>query len=337
MKKSETAEKKAGAKGRGLKYAVAIIAALALIAAVTVLLRFAGKGFLQRPYDASQPTAQKFAKIARWIPPNAEFDVSVDVQKALADAALRDRLASLVKGQDGVASDFVSALLERQSVVGMLMLVGTLGDTGAEPAVAVVAQGGFDEKSFIPAIRAALAAGRSGIAAEELGGRKLYAESDARDPFGFVVLDREHIAVGSRASLVALFAGPPSVAPKTLDVVDAVVFGRFTFGPRLIGLLPQGFAPVTKIEFASTDGKSVSAKIDGGSVEKAQDVRMFLEGIRALLLLQEEGNPALEGILKGVAIDNSEGSVTIACEILPLLDLWVPTNEPAPTPEGTDE
>ncbi|HPQ80260.1 MAG TPA: hypothetical protein PLZ86_00860 [bacterium] len=327
MKKNEPAERSRKSKAKGIKYAVGILVSLAVIAAAVVLLRFFGKDLLQWRYDASQPTSQKFAKIARWIPAGAEFEVAVDVQKALSKAGLREKLASLSQGQDGVAADLLSALLERQSSVGMLMMVGMLGEPGSKPAVAVVAQGSFDEKNFIPAIRAALVAGRSGISYEKIGGRKLYAESDARDPFGFMILDRMHIAVGTRASLSALFSGPPSDAPRTLEVPDAVLFGRFSFGPRLLALLPNDLSPVARIDFASVDGTKVSAKIEGKDLKAASDIRMFLEGIRALLLIQEEGNAALESVLKGVSIEGRDGSVTIGCDVLPLLEMWSTDSE----------
>ena len=324
---------------KGWRYAIAIVVALALLAGVGVLLRLAGKGWMARPYDASQPTAQKFAQIVRWAPPAAEFDVAVDVQRLLAAPELSARLAGIVKGQSGLAAEFVAALLEKQQVVGMLMLTGTLGAPGSEPLVAVVAQGGFDEKTFIPAIRQILAGGQAGLVAEAVAGRTLYVESDAREPFGFMILDGEHIAVGTRAALAALFAGGPQAAGPAPAIPDAVLFGHLTVGPRVAALLPPGLPQVPRIEFASADGTSLVATIPGGTIPQAQDLRMFLEGSRSLLMLQEEGNAALERILKGVAIDNRDGAVTIRCDILPLLDLWVPAKEAEalPTPEGTEE
>ena len=339
MKKSEAGEGKKASTKKGWRYAIAIVVALALLAGLGVLLRFAGKGLIARPYDATKPTAQKFAEIARWAPPAAEFDVAVDVQRLFASPELSARLAEIVKGQSGLAAEFVAALLEKQQTIGMLMLTGTLGAPGSEPLVAVVAQGGFDEKSFIPAIRAILAGGQAGLVSEEIAGRTLYVESDAREPFGFMILDSRHIAVGTRAALTALFAGEPQAAGPAPVIPDAVLFGHLAVGPRVAALLPPGLPQVPRIEFASADGKSLVATIPGGGIEQAQDLRMFLEGSRSLLMLQEEGNAALETILRDVTIDNRGGAVTISCNILPLFDLWVPAKpaEPLPTPEGTEE
>ena len=325
MKKNETAA--AGKKTpsrRGWKYAAAIVAGLAVLAAVLALLRFAGVRIAHKPYDAAMPTSEKFALMSRWIPAGAEFEIAVDVQKALADPALKERLGALVGGKEGVAAELVGALLEKQSAVGMLMLTGALGEAGQAPSVAVVAQGGFDDEGFIPAVRAALASGKSGISSEKVGDRTIFVEADSRDPFGFTMLDGRHIAVGTREALTSLFSAPPASAPRTPARADAVIFGRLLFGPRITSLLPQGLAPVSSIEFASADGKTLAATIASESPEKARDTAMFLEGVRTLLLIQEEGNAALESILKGMSIETRDGGVNVVCDIIPLVDLWAP-------------
>lgn len=323
MKKKE-ASKESVPRKRQLRLWIMIAAIAVVLVAIALLIRWAGDQLFTPTYDASQSTASKFAKISRWIPPSAELDIAIDVQKALQDPWLRDRLTAIAGERQGMAAELVAALLEKQSIVGMLLLVGTTGEIGSSegPSGAVIVQGGFNEAAFIPAVRAILASGKAGLSAETVGGRTLYAESDVRAPFGFIVLDGQHIAVGDRDSLVALFReGPTKRAPVTIPE-NVVLFGHMSFGPRIHALLPPGLSSLSGIEFASTDGKKIVARIAAGNPTQVNGMRMFLEGIRSLLLLQEEGNPALAGILKGLTVDEIGGQLALTCDVEPLLELW---------------
>lgn len=324
MKKKEAAkEQKQCTCSRRLWIVVAVIAVF-VAAAALLLVKYRDR-LLAPAYDPAQPTAAKFALASRWIPTAAEFSVAVDVPRALANPLLRDGLSRMVQGGQGVTTDLVAALLERQSVVGMLLLVGTLREPNQTPLVAVVAQGNFDRKTFIPAIRTILASGKSGLTAEDRGERTLYLESDERDPFGFMLLDGRHLAVGTRESLVELFPEQAAASPVSPAAPDTVLFGRFAFGPRIKNLLPPGLVPISAIDFGSGDGQTLTATINSGTPGEAASTQMFLEGVRALLLLQQEGNTALTGIFKGIAIENRGSEIVLSCDLLPLVGLWSAT------------
>lgn len=299
-----------------------VIGSAAIIVGLLAAAFFARQKFLSPPYDPAMPTVAKYERLVRWISPGVELRLAVDVPRAFANPALRDGLSALVRGREGVAAELIAALLERQPIVGMLALVGELGDAGAPTRMAVIAQGKFDQQVLIPAIRTILAAGRAGLVSEKLGERTLYAESDVRDPFGFVILDREHLAVGSKAALVALFRSAP-FDRRTLTVPpNAILFGSIALGPRLRTLLPPGVPQVSTIEVVSADGLRAQATIEGTHASEAPGLVMFVEGIRSLLLLQEEQNASLASLLRGISVENREGRVTLSCDLLPLVGLW---------------
>lgn len=301
--------------------AVKIAVAVVLIAILAAVLYRASGRFLRPAYDAKAPTPAKFAKISKWLPGTTEFDLSMDVTRAMANPQIKDGISKIVKAKGGLIAELVTAIISKQDAVGMLTLAGNFGEKGATPVFAIIAQGSFDERALIPAIRIALAAGHAGLASEKLENYTLYVESDARDPFGFIVLDREHIAIGNKASLVALFSKETAKTAAVSKRPDSIIFGHLKFGPRLSALMPQG-VPISSIDFESTDGKSLTAKIPSPTPAEAQNLKMFLEGVRSLLMLQEEGNASLTSILSGISAQNEGSDVIISCNTLPLLNLW---------------
>lgn len=301
--------------------AIKIAVAAVLLAILAVVLYKASDKFLRPLYDAKAPTPAKFAKISKWLPGTTEFDLSIDVTRAMANPQIKDGISKIVKAKGGLIAEFIAGLASRKDAVGMLTLAGNFGEKGSAPVFAIIAQGSFDEHTLIPAIRIALATGHAGLASEKLEKYTLYVESDARDPFGFIVLDREHIAVGNKASLAALFGKEPQKAPAITRISNSIIFGHLKFGPRLSALMPPG-VPISSIDFESTDGKSLTAKIPSPAPAEAHNLKMFLEGMRSLLMLQEEGNAALIPILSGIAVENEGSEIIVSCSTLPLLNLW---------------
>lgn len=297
------------------------IAVLALIlAGVAVLIRGASDKFRWPAYDAGAPTAEKFARLSRWIPRDSEFYIAADIPRLFEDERLRSKLSEWSSGAGGVASELADGLVFRSDAVGMLMLVGNLGRGAGDPHVAVLAQGTFDRDEIISKVRTILAEGHAGLVSENIGGRALFAEGDVRDPFGFIILDGNHIAVGERDSLVALFReGVPSRRPAKAP--DALVFGRASLGPRLQALFPRGISVPSSIDFASDEALTINARIPCGGEKKAQDLSMFLEGIRSLLLLQEEHNVALTRLLGAIVIEGKDSLAGITFDVRGLFGL----------------
>jgi len=311
---------------RRLRQTFDIVLLVAFLFMVGLILRDASDTFRKPAYDAAAPTAEKFAKLARWIPANADFDVTVDVPRALALPWLRDRLSSAIAGGGGIAADLVGSLLEHQGTVGLLTIAGTVGEKGAAPKLVILAQGAFDGEALQSAVRTAMAAGRAGLVATSLGWTTLFTESDAHEPFGYLLLDPHHLAVGTQDALTAFYAAPPAAPATRSDLqANAVIFGRATIVPRLAALVPPAIEAPARIEIAGSEDGRISALLQTRGEKQAQDLQMFLEGMRSLLLLEQEQYLALVSLLRGIAIDRSADRVLLSSPLAPLLDLWSPT------------
>lgn len=314
--------------------ALSIAASVVALAALALLLKGTGL-FPRMGYEAHAPTSVKFARLSRFIPAAMDFDVTIDVPRALENTSLSERLAAITRERSGVAAELVAALLTHQDALGLITITGTLGNRETLPAFVVIAQGNFDERIILPAVRAAMAAGRAGLASQDLGWATLFTEADVADPFGFIVLDREHLAVGSRDTLQELYAAPPQQPPAFMRASDAVLFGHVAVGDRLKEIMPSSIAIPASADFVSDDGVNIRAWLACASPQEALDLRLFLEGVRSLLLLQQEENPALTAIVKGFAITGTAEGVAVESPLAPLIDLWMKDssgkegNEPA--------
>lgn len=297
-----------------------VIVALAVIA---FLIRTGTDRFFAPFYDAAIPTDSKYSKMAKWIPASAEFEASADVKKIIQNPKFAEGLKKFLGDRGGVVGEFARALLAKQDTVGLITLVGAVGDKGAEPSVALIAQGGFDKESFIPTVRKILSSGHAGLVAEKAGDRTIYLESDVRDPFGFVVLDNNHIAVGNRETLVGFFGSDSKfgghvpfqryVPPEFPEF--PFIFGKLVLNQRLTEALPKQIPPITSVEFESADGNKIVATIPCLTAGTAKALRMFLEGIKSLLTIQEAGNEALTRILKITSITEDQSDVRITLDL----------------------
>jgi hypothetical protein len=291
-----------------------------LLAALLFLFRDARDS--RRPaYDAHAPATVKAARLARWIPGDADLVVTVDVPTLIAHPLLRARLEALTTSNEGVAPELLSLLLGHDGNVGMLALTGIVGAKGTVPALAVIAQGDFEKARLLPAVRSALSVGRMGLSARPLSAHTLYVESDARDPFGFVLLDDEHLAVGAAQALTRLFADARETPPAATPPPDAVLAGRLTITPRLAELAPPGLTLPSEIGISSPDGETISASLVVSDPAQALSLRLFLEGMRSLLQLQQSENAAVMSFLQNIAIESEGSRVIIRGAILPMLDL----------------
>lgn len=303
------------------KIVLPIIGVVIVLAALAFLLK--GTGLLLPPrYDASAPTSAKFARLSRWLPAGTDFDVTIDVPRALTNPALSERLGEITARNNGVAAALISGLLTHQNAVGLITIAGTLGDRTTPPRAIVLAQGNFDEKVILPSIRTAMAAGHAGLASEDLGWTTLFSEADVRDPFGFIVLNREHLAVGSADALRTLFAKKPEPRSEFARSSDAVLFGHVTVGDRLKEIMPSTVVIPASADFMSLDGTTVRAWFPTAGAQEAQALQLFLEGVRALILLQQEENPSLAPILKAIGITVDGNGVAVESPLPLLLDLW---------------
>ena len=154
-----------------------------------------------------------------------------------------------------------------------------------------------------------------------------------------MVLDREHLAVGTQAALKSFYQEKPVASEQAPRYTRAVLFGHLKVGPRLAALVPPAIEAPAGIDLVGSEDGRLAAVLVCRDPQKAQDLQMFLEGVRSLLLLEQEQHLALTSLLKGISIAQESSQVTVASALFPLLDLWVqpPGEEAPPAQEGTSQ
>jgi hypothetical protein len=304
---------------RNIIYVAAVAFALILIA---LSIHDTRKKTASPAYQADAPTSVKFAKLAEFIPENTEFDVTIDVERALKNPALRVRLMQITRERTGVGAELISALLENEKAIGLITIAGDLGNKLSPPRLFVIAQGQFDEDAMLPVIRAAMATDRAGVSAHDIKWSTIYYESDKRRPFGFMLLDHQHMAVGERETLETFFLEKPENAKDIRRMSDDVLFGHIAIGKRIKEIVPKMIIMPDTMDFYSDDGIMITARLLCTDQVQAMSVRMFLEGVRSLMILQHERNALLLSIVEGITIKSEGKDVVLDSKLAPLLNLW---------------
>lgn len=248
-------------------------------------------------YDAKSPTAEKFAMIDKWIKPSSDFWAVADIPQMLKDEQVGAPLRAYLTERHGLAGDLVESVLNGQSGVGMVALVSDFVGANAKTSAVLVMQGNFDKKVLAVSVKELLKKEGEEVAEEELAGRKVYFEK-SEDPFGFMFLDENHMAIGSKSSFVTFFGEAPFKVEEVGSEELPVIFGKIGISDRVKPLLPHELAEIKEISFASTDAKTITADINCSSEEKASSVRMFIEGMRSLMMLKNEGLPLAASLQK---------------------------------------
>jgi len=306
-------------------FLIHIGALVVILVGILFLISDSSHIFKAPGYDATAPTDTKMAQLARWIPAGADFFVAADVPKALANQELAASLTRVAEGRSGVVAYLISALMEEPGSIGLLCVLGRLGEMRSRSEIALLAQGGFDEETLLPAVRSAMSAGHSGVAAQNLEWTTIYTESDSRDPFGFMFLDGTHLAAGDRASLLAMYEKKPEPTKVQMVAKDQTIVGYIAIGERLRRSAPEEMYLPDAAYITSPDGTLVTVRIPCDDDEKAQSVMMLLEGIRSLMTIQQEpkGDGGLGAVLGGMTMKATDGDVVIEAKLASLIDLWV--------------
>lgn len=313
---------------------VRVVLVCILLAAVAFFVRDSSDKFMKQSYDPSSATAKKFSEMKRWISPQAEFYFVVDVWKLLERPGLFAALVGLTSGEDSVASEFIQSLVKGGSPVGMLMAVGTMGHGEEKPVIAMVVQGQFDDQAIVLSVQSM----QGGRAVKEFRAAEIpqtiFCDDDgSADPFGFAFLDDKNMAVGTRSGIIQLFKDiPPSAAPD-VGAADGVFFGTLRIGQRLSEIIPANISKPGEIRFSSPDGKAIDATLPFAEQREAMDARMFLEGIKSLSMMQNEGKRALINFLESISIRSEGTNVYVSGNLFSILSIR-PAEDATPPAES---
>lgn len=305
------------------RMAIRIALVCILLVAVAFFISDSSDRFMKSSYDPSSATAKKFSEMKKWIPPQAEFYFVVDVWKLLEKPGLFAVLAQLTSGGDSVASEFIQSIIGGGSPVGMLMAVGTMGHGEEKPVIAAVVQGYFDEPVIVSSIRSMIG-GREvkEFRAAEIPQTIFYDDDGSADPFGFTFLDGENMAVSTRSGIIQLFKDIPAAdGGEVSGDMDSVFFGALRVGARLAELIPENISKPKEIFFSSPDGQVIEATLPFSDQREAMDARMFLEGIKSLSIMQNEGKRKVVNFLESLSIRSEGVNVLVSGNLFSTLSI----------------
>jgi hypothetical protein len=286
-----------------------LVAALAVVA---ILLRLSSDTLHLLRYDPSLSTPQKFAMLNKWLPENVDLIAISDTHRLAAIPQLKNFLEDgLFKGDD-TAIKTIRSLLGPQTKIGMIAMSAVLGDTGMPISFFVIVQGDFREVNFVDVIKQELEKENVSLASQAIGGVAIYSQGGSEAPFAFAIPDRNHLIVGTKISMQQLFEKPSS-KDRTFPfvTVDSPFFGFLKSSDRIKKVLPPQFVPLELANFWADDQRWLHISIDCSDIEQAQNLRMFLSGMKALYMLQGESNQAMLEALGTVLIGGDQNKVLV--------------------------
>ncbi len=302
-------------KGRW-KFIVRLFLLTLMVLCVALIVKDSTHQLMREQYDVAESTHVKIAKISRWISSNSDFEILLDVWRLMQKPEVASRVMAVLDEEEGGVYDLLKAFLMRNSSIGMLMFQGGFDGSGEaiQPKFIAVAQGSYDKGEMIEAIVSTFRdTNIKPIDVEGMNGNRVYCD-DLDMQFCFSFLDDEHLAVGYRVSFDEFVAGLPSNIRLPKEISDSIIAGQVTKAPKFAG---QG--KVEELYFWSDDGQNLFAVLPYKSVAEALDVRVFLEGMRSLLIMQNEGREGILKILKGIKIYDENKNVFIELNILNLI------------------
>lgn len=270
-------------------------------------------------YDATVSTKDKFSSMQKWISPDADVWFAADIWQLLKTPSLGASLGTYLMERHGLASDLVESALMGDGGVGMLGVMANLQNADAKPVAAIVVQGNFDGGKLAASVKGMIGNEGGEVVEEKIGDKVVYFEK-SEDPFGFMFLDSNHMAIGSKSSLQEFFSAP---AGKAIDLGEKplpLAFGRVTISDRIRPLLPPELSEVSGITLASDDGSAVTASVNCKSADSASSIRMFLEGMRSLMMMHNKGLP-LESMLERIKVSSDGQDVYVTALLADLFGI----------------
>ncbi len=243
--------------------------------------------------NLNSPTSNKFEMVKKWIPDNTDFLVVSDIVRLKNIPSLMNFFEqSLFKGTD-TTIEAISELLGKKSILSMLVMSANFKEDGSSFLFNVIAQGDFHKNNFISYIKDELSKKKISLLSEDIVGVKVYYQKDETndDPFAFALPDGIHLIVGTKKSLNELL----NTGRGTLPVTSAnfAFFGYLRSSPVINKILPPQIAMFEMANFYSDDNAIIHFTVMLPDSVQANNLQVFLQGMKALYILQAEGNKAL--------------------------------------------
>ena len=300
------------------KTLIKIIILVAILGIVAILLKTSSDTQREEVYRASIPTAQKYAMLKRWLAPDSDLIVIADTYRLATIPTLKGFLEEgLLKGSD-TAVKAIRSLLGPETTIGMISLNATIKESA--PSIYVIVQGDFREKVFVDKVKEDLARENLNLASGDVGPYHLYFQAGEASPFAFVIPDRNHLIVGLKSQMEALLQQKESFEPP-FPTTDSPFFGFLRSSDRIRRILPPQFSSLELAKFFADESQWLHVTVECTDQVQADNLKMFLSGMKALYMLQSESNKLAYDSLGSIIIggDGNVARIDMPLAGLPVL------------------
>lgn len=255
-------------------------------------------------YDVSWTTAQKYSLLKEWLPEGVDFTAAADITRLSSIPKLDDFLEKHIFKGNEAGIRMISPLLASNKI-GMIAVSLNLSSSSAAPFFVVVVQGDFSKLDLVDFIKEELTKEKASLVSKKFRGIKIYWQKGSKEPFAFAMPNKNHLLVGTHNSLEHVIKSPKSKVP--LQSIDSPLFGMLRFSGRIRKVLPAQIAHPELARFAADDHGLLRTYVECPDVSEANNLKLFLAGMKALYMLQGEENEGLLSALEKISID-VEGS-----------------------------
>lgn len=281
---------------------------VAILGMVAILLRTSSDTQRDEIYNAAMPTAQKYAMLKKWLSPDSDLIVVADTHRLAAIPALKDFIEEgLFKGSD-TAIKAIRSLIGPETRIGMLSLNANVKE--AAPTMYVIVQGDFREKEFADKVKEDLARENISLVSTEVGSYRLYSQGAETSTFAFAIPVRDHLIVGMKAQMETLLQQKETFEPP-FPTTDSPFFGFLRSSERIKRVLPPQFASLELAKFSADDQQWLHITVECTDQVQADNLKMFLSGMKALYMLQTGSNKLVYDSLASVIIGGDGNTVRI--------------------------
>ncbi|HQG13029.1 MAG: hypothetical protein BWY40_00269 [bacterium ADurb.Bin270] len=307
-------------KGR---MAFRVLLILFLAAAIVYALKFSGDSTISeksRLYDITSPSSEKFQMVARWIPAECDFYASVDAWRLFEDPLIGAAIISKLQNEGGAAADLLKGLLAKGDSVG-LFSAAILPASGDSPSNTIfIIQGDFKKEKIVSDVRAALGEEESFTEIlDEKSGISTFCEDGVDESYCFRFLDDIHMAVASISAFERVSKKLPRDVSDEGSFPVGVIYGYLRLSPEISKFFGADDGGRTLLYFLSQNGKRLTATLSAADATAAKNLKDALEGLRALLILENPGDHRLASLLERVSIESEGTHIRISTNIIDLL------------------
>ena len=291
---------------------------IAVFCTAALLIRDSNDTQRALPYDPSTSTAKKFSLLQKWIPGNADIVIVADLYRLKTIAPL-DRLFEYAL-KNGGGQTMLSPALESINTIGMIVLCATLDEGG--PSVIVLVQSDFREPEFLEIVRKELEKEKTTLLSGVVAGIPFYWQDGEDLSVAIAFPDPRHLLIGTNDFLAKLLSHTIDYEQRlSLPETDTPLFGVVRSSTRIKKILPPQIASVELVQFSSDDAGKLHIVATCTDNKQADNLRLFLAGMKALYALQQEGNMPFVTALNAMAIrgENRFVLIDVPMEQLPVL------------------